>query len=113
MNDTKRPEGGPPPSPKNARFLDLEPTQMLKGEADQAARRALRALLEESAKARLRERWGDRIDGLARLAVDQYLNELDSSLGVEAILERQARASQATASELADLFRDGGRHEKP
>ncbi len=111
MNDQKRPEGGPPPSPKNARFLDLEPTQMLKGEADQVVRKAFHALLEEAAKARLKERWGDRIEGLARLAVDQFLNELDSSLGVEAILERQARASQATESELADLFRGAARRE--
>lgn len=111
MNDQERKEGGPPPSPKNARFLDLEPTQLLKGEADRAARSAFRALLEEAAKARLRERWGERIDGLARLAVDQYLNELDSSLGVEAILERQARATQATSSELADLFRGSTRRE--
>ena len=104
MNDKDRPQGGPP-SPKNARFLDLEPTQLLKGEAEAAARRAFRTLLEEAAKERLRERWGDRIDGLARLAVDQYLSELDSSLSVEAILDRQTRATQAAESELADLFR--------
>lgn len=111
MNDSKRPASGPPPSPKNARFLDLEPTQMLKGEADKVVPAAFRSLLEEAAKARLKERWGDRIEGLARLAVDQFLNELDSSLGVEAILERQARASQATESELADLFRAAARRE--
>lgn len=111
MHDQQRPEGGPPPSPKNARFLDLEPTQMLKGEADQVVKRAFHSLLEEAAKARLKERWGDRIEGLARLAVDQFLNELDSSLGVEAILERQARASQATESELADLFRGSAKRE--
>ncbi|MCA9578720.1 MAG: hypothetical protein R3B40_15425 [Polyangiales bacterium] len=111
MTDDKCHDRGPTPSPQNARFLDLEPSQMLKGEADHAARRAFRSLLEEAAKERLRERWGERIDGLARLAVDQYLSELDSSLGVEAILERQARATQTHASELADLFRAGVQRE--
>ena len=85
--------------------------QRLKGQADQVVRSAFQSLLEEAAKERLRERWGARIEGLARLAVDQFLNELDSSLGVEAILERQARASQTTESELADLFRGAARRE--
>jgi hypothetical protein len=111
MTDEQRREG-PPPSPQKARFLDLEPTQMLKGEADVAARRALRSLLEDAAKARLQERWGERIDGLARLAVDHYLSELDSSLGVEAILDRQARATQSVESELADLFRADAQRER-
>ena len=98
--------GGRDRGPAKARFLDLEPSLMLAGAAEKASRKALEELLVDAAKARLRERWGDRIDGLAAAAVDKYLSEMESSLDVERVLARQARASREHEAAVARLFAD-------
>src|SRR5436190_1711006 len=69
----ERDRGGPG---SDTRFLQLEMSQVLYAEAEAVAKPALRDLLLEAAKDRLRQRFGDEIAALANLAVDELLNDM-------------------------------------
>jgi hypothetical protein len=99
----QRPEGGGP----DTRFLQLEMSRVMYAEAEEVAKPAFRELLLEAAKERLRERFGDRITALARLAVDELLNDAQASLDVEARIQRYHEERRAPAETLRDLFARG------
>lgn len=72
-------------------FLDLEISKVLFGEAESVTRDAFRELLKEAAKRRWQERFGDKIEAMARLAVDQLIDEIEANLRIEASIAERAR----------------------
>jgi hypothetical protein len=96
-------EGGP-----DTRFLQLEMSQVLYGEAESLTKRAFRELLLESAKARFRERFGDKITGLAQLAVDELMADMLANLEIEARIQGRNRERGRIKDRLRDIFAAGG-----
>lgn len=98
-------ECGGSPEPRgpgpDTRFLQLEMSQVLLGEAESVTRDAMRELLRDAAKDRLRERFGDQLRALAELAVDELLDDIFASLEVE----KQIRARAEQRSERDDRLR--------
>jgi len=92
--------GGAP----DTRFLQLEISEVLYGEAEAIARPAFRAALLDAAKERLRERFGKEITALANLAVDDLLDGVFVSLEIEGRIDAQSEASERTRERLRDIF---------
>lgn len=92
----------------DTRFLQLEMSQVLYAEAESVTRDALRALLLEAAKARLRERFGNRIAGLAELAADELMADIVASLNIEARIDHRRREGGRLRERLSDIFTEGG-----
>ena len=99
--DAPRGDGG---GGGDSRFLQLEISQLMYAEAEAAVRPAVRELLLEAAKERLRERFGDRITQLARLAVDEELRGMQASLDVEARIREHQEQRRQPPEQLRDLF---------
>jgi len=73
-------------------FLDLELSKVLMSEATGVTREAFRDLLKDAAKARFQERYGDQIQALANLAVDELLADMATNLAIESqIADREQR----------------------
>lgn len=72
-------------------FLDLEISKVLFGEAEAITRKAFRALLEEAAKRQFQARFGDRIEALAKLAVDELIADIEANMQVEATIAARRR----------------------
>ena len=90
--DEGRDEGRGDAGPPESRFLDLEISKVLFGEAEGITRAAFRELLKDAAKDRLRERFGERIRTIAHLAVDELMEDVLANLAIEAkIRERDAK----------------------
>jgi hypothetical protein len=85
-------------------FLDLELSKVMYSEAEAATRAAFRELLEESAKRRLQERWGDRIDALAKLAVDQLIADAEVNLEIEVKIGERNRARRGVEEQLGEIL---------
>jgi hypothetical protein len=73
-------------------FLDLEISKVLFDEAEGITRKAFRELLEEAAKRHWQARWGERIDALAKLAVDQLIADIEANQKVEATIAERKRS---------------------
>lgn len=86
--DGGRREGGPP----GTDFLDLEISQVLYGEAAGVARDAFRELLHDAVKARLKERFGTKIDALAKIAADELADDVETNLTIEALINARKQA---------------------
>ena len=82
-------------SPPGTEFLDLEISQVLFAEASALAREATHTILKQEIEARLRERLGDRLATIARLAADELADDLEANLAIEAKIaeRREGRAS--------------------
>lgn len=102
-DEEPRGDGGGP----DTRFLQLEMSQVMYAEAEAVARPAFRELLLEAAKERLRERFGDRITALARLAVDELLNDAEASFEIEARIQRYNEDRRPTEERLREVFAAG------
>lgn len=102
--------GGDRGAGPDTRFLQLEMSRVLYGEAEGVTRTAFRELLTEAAKGRLRERFGDEIQGLAELAVDELLADVRASLQVEAGIQSRQRDAAAVRDRLRRIF--GGEDEE-
>jgi hypothetical protein len=90
-------------------------SQVLYSEATEVARPAFRALLLEAAKERLRERFGEEITGLAQLAVDELLSEVQASFEVEARIQQHQEDRRPSSEKLRAVFagRRGGGEPRP
>ncbi len=88
----------------DTRFLQLEMSQVLYAEAEAVAKPALRDLLLEAAKDRLRERFGEQITGLAHLAVDELLKDVQASFDVEARIQRFNEERRPPGERLSEVF---------
>lgn len=99
-------EGGG--SGPDTRFLQLEMDQVLYDEAESVAKDALRALLLDAARARLQQRFGDKIAGLAELAADELMADIVTSLNIEAHIEHRNRERGRLRERLSDIFRSRG-----
>jgi len=100
--------GGP-----DTRFLQLEMSRVLYADAEAVARPALRELLLEAAKQRLRERFGQTIDELARLAVDELLDEVMASLEIEGKIRARGGRGEQTQERLREIFARLGAGDEP
>lgn len=83
-----KPQGG---ARNDTGFLDLEISKVLFDEAEGITRKAFRELLEEAAKRQFQARFGDRIEALAKLAVDELLADIEANLQVEATIAARQR----------------------
>jgi hypothetical protein len=99
-----RNEGGERGPGPDTRFLQLELSQVLYSEAEAVARPAFRDLLLEAAKDRLRERFGDEITALARLAVDDLLKGMEASFEIEARVQGHNDEGHQPSEQLRELF---------
>jgi len=103
MSDRHDQQGGHGSS--DTRFLDLEISKVMYGEAESVTREAFRELLKDAAKARIREVFGDRIDALAHTAVDELLADVEANLDIESrVKERHERRGDLEAR-LRAVFR--------
>ena len=102
----RRDGGGPGRGGPGAdtRFLQLELSQVMYAEAEAVARPAFRDLLLEAAKDRLRERFGEEITALARLAVDELLNDAQASFEIEARIQQTNEERRPPMERLRELF---------
>ncbi|EDM75624.1 hypothetical protein PPSIR1_00235 [Plesiocystis pacifica SIR-1] len=93
----------------NTDFLDLEISKVLYSEAEGVTREAFRELLKDAAKRQWQARFGDQIDALAKLAVDELLADVTTNLEIEAkIAARQAAREGVDAKVSALLGGDSG-----
>ena len=102
------PDGGPEhrggQDGADTRFLQLEMSRVLYAEAEGVTRQAFRELLLEGAKERLRERLGDTITGLARLATDELLADMEASLDVEEQIQRRRESEGSPSDRLREVL---------
>lgn len=83
-------------------FLDLELSKVLLSEAESITREAFRELLKDAAKARFQARYGQQIEALANLAVDELLADMTTNLAIE----QQIAEREATRKDLEQKLRD-------
>jgi hypothetical protein len=95
--------GGTP----DTRFLQLEMSQVLYGEAEGIARPAFREVLLAAAKERILERFGKQITALANLAVDELLDDAFASLEIEDRIKAQREASERSRERVREIFAAG------
>lgn len=98
--DGRQREGGPP----GTDFLDLEISQVMYGEASGVAREAFRELLKDAVKARIKERFGAKIDALAKLAADELLDEVETNLSIEALINKRKETRRGREDALRRVF---------
>lgn len=91
--------GGP-----DTRFLDFEISKVLFSEAEGVAREAFRELLKEAAKRRLQERWGDRINALAKLAIDELIEDATANFEIEAKIAARNQARRALEDRVNEIL---------
>jgi hypothetical protein len=105
MNDRDRSSGrsGGGASP-DTRFLDLEASKLFYGMAQGVTREALSELMREAAKRHLKEAWGDRIEALAALAVEELLADMEANLDIESKIAARSAGRRATEERLAKIF---------
>src|SRR5262245_2926929 len=106
-DDRQRGDGGGPDRGgpgTDTRFLQLEMSQVLYGEAEEVARPAFRELLREAAKERLRERFGQEIAALAQLAVDELLTDMQASFEIEDRIQRNNEERSPPRERLRELL---------
>lgn len=98
----------------DTRFLQLEMSQVLYAEAEGVTKQAFRELLLEAAKDHLRARFGEAITGLARLATDELLADIEASLDVEAQIERRRGSQQGGSGDrLRAVLSRGSSSDRP
>lgn len=98
--DERRRDAGPP----GTDFLDLEISQVLYGEAAGVARDAFRELLKDAVKARLQERFGAKIDALAKLAADELVADVETNLSIEALINARKQSRRGREEALRRVF---------
>jgi len=102
--DRARNEGGERGPGPDTRFLQLEMSQVLYSEAEAVVRPAFRYLLEEAARDQLRERMGDEITALARLAVDDLLKGMKASFEIESRIQGHGEEQGPGHERLHEVF---------
>mgnify|MGYP001011501743 CR=1 FL=1 len=93
-------QGGGP----DTRFLELEMSKLLYEEASGTTREALRDLIKESVTKRLRERLGDRIEALGRLAADELVDMIEANLAIEARVADYHDGREKARDRLREIF---------
>jgi hypothetical protein len=82
-------------------------SELLYAGAESVTKQAFRELLLEEAKARVRERFGDQIKGLAQLAVDEALQDIFASLDIEARIREHNREREGRGERLSGILKPG------
>lgn len=100
-------ESGERRSGSDTRFLQLEISEVLYSEAESISRPAVREVLLEEAKLRVRERFGTQLTALARLAVDDLLDGAFASLEIEGRIQEQRSASGQSRERLRTILTAG------
>jgi len=90
--------------PAGTDFLDLEISQVLYGEAAGVAREAFRELLKDAVKARLAQRFGAKIDALAKLAADELLDDVETNLSIEALINDRKQSRRGREEAIRRIF---------
>jgi hypothetical protein len=95
----------------DTRFLHLEMSEVLYGAAESVTKDAFRELLLEAAKARLRERFGNQLTGIAELAVDEVMSDVLANLEIEHRIREHNRQRSSRTERLRDILRGRGSDE--
>jgi len=80
-------------------------SQLLYAEAQSLTKQAFREVILEAAKARFRDRFGDKIRGLAELAVDELLGDVTASLEIETHIREHGSDRGRAKERLREIFR--------
>lgn len=91
--------GGP-----NTEFLDFELDKVMYDEAESVVREAFRELLKDAAKRRVQEVWGQRIEALARLAVDEALADNAANFAIQAQIAARNDAKRALEDKVKSII---------
>ena len=97
--------GGERRGPPDTSFLNLEMSKVMYAEAQEMALDAGREIMREAIKARLRERLGEQIEALARLAADELADDILANLDIEGRIDDRRRARQGLDARLIDALR--------
>lgn len=100
--------GGDGGGPQSGGFLDLEISKVLFAEAEGVTREAFRELLKDAAKREFQARWGERIDALAKLAVDELLTDIAANLEIEAKIAARSAAREGLDDRVQAIFSGDG-----
>jgi hypothetical protein len=87
---------------RGTEFLDLEISKVLYAEAASLTKAAARELLHDAIKARLRERIGDRLDAIARVAADELVVDIEANLAIEARIAARREAQSSLDERVRD-----------
>jgi hypothetical protein len=90
--------------PEGTEFLDLEMSKVIHGEAGSLAREAARSILRSAIEARLRERLGDKLEALGRLAADDLVADLEANLAIEATIASRREARSSADARVRDIM---------
>ena len=80
-------------------------SRVIYGEAESLAREAAQSILRSAIEARLRERLGDKLEALGRLAADDLVADLEANLAVEATIDARREARGSADARVRDIMR--------
>jgi hypothetical protein len=96
----EEPRRGPPDS----EFLDLEISKIAYGEASRLTRAAASEIIKEAIVARLKERLGDKLAAIGRIAADELADDLEANLAIEARIAARRDEREATERRVRDVL---------
>jgi murein endopeptidase len=90
----------------NTQFLDLEISKVLFSDAQQTTREAFHELLKEAAKEELKAKFGEQIQALASLAVDEFIHNTAANLAIESRIQQRQQDQRSFEERLRTLFQN-------
>ncbi len=104
-HDGRRDRGGRrADGPPGSEFLDLEMSKVIFSGASELTVDCARDLLREAIRERLRERLGERFAAVGRLAADEFVNDVEANLDIEARILRRGEERAQLEDKLAAAF---------
>ena len=88
----------------DTRFLQLEMSRVLYGEAQGVTKQAFRELLLDAAKDHLRKRFGPTITRLGELATEELLGDIEASLDIEDQIQRHQDSPGGTPDQVREAL---------
>jgi hypothetical protein len=101
--------GGGGGGPNGTDFLDLEISQVLYSEAEKLTRDVVGDILRDAIELRLRERLGDKLGAIGRLAADALADDVEANLAIEQRIQQHRDHRRSAEGQLREiLFGKGG-----
>lgn len=106
--DQRQRDGGDRAGAPDTEFLDLEISKVLFGRAQSMARSVAEEIIRDAIKARMKERFGARLEAIGRLAADELVLDIEANLDIEARIAARREARRAVDGEIGAAIRGGG-----
>ncbi len=87
---------------RGQRWLALELSKVIQGDAERLAHVAAEEILEDAIKARLRERLGPQLEAIGRLVADQLADDVEANLDIEARIAARREARRLLDGRIAE-----------